>query len=140
MKISHTPSWIGFLSVVGYSRSTDLLCGPSTSDLTTRLLLRHQINRPEFPESKRQNFRNPHAWPIPRTFRGKVLPFTLPRRRDPTTDSRADDSSVDCLVATMTSSRRSEPNEFSGSASTSCASAFLVGSEDRAVPVTLSRA
>src|SRR2546425_4837789 len=59
MKISHTPSWIGFLSVVGYSRSTDLLCGPSTSDLTTRLLLRHQINRPEFPESKRQNFRNP---------------------------------------------------------------------------------
>jgi hypothetical protein len=37
-------------------------CGPSTSGLTNPPLLRPQINRPEFPESMRQNFRNPHLF------------------------------------------------------------------------------
>src|SRR3990172_9877227 len=46
------------------SHSTGPRCGPNISDLTTRPLLRHYINRPEFPELKRQNFRNPQFAPI----------------------------------------------------------------------------
>jgi hypothetical protein len=49
----------GFSSVGDCSPSTGRRCGPSTSDLTTRPHLGHQINRPEFPESSGQNFRNP---------------------------------------------------------------------------------
>src|SRR3989304_9636118 len=47
------------------SHSTGPRCGPNISDLTTRPLLRHYINRPEFPELKRQNFRNPQEPPFP---------------------------------------------------------------------------
>jgi len=62
------PSSIGSSSAADWSCSMGPRCGPNTSDLTNRPRLRHQINRPEFPESMRQNFRNPHrlhgtVWP-----------------------------------------------------------------------------
>jgi hypothetical protein len=59
----------GFSSVGDCSPSTGRRCGPSTSDLTTRPHLGHQINRPEFPESSGQNFRNPQTSNRPRRNR-----------------------------------------------------------------------
>src|SRR6266496_2050377 len=52
---SSTASW----SAAATSSSTALRCARDTWALTIRPPLSHQLNRPEFPELPRRNFRNP---------------------------------------------------------------------------------
>ena len=60
---SQRPSSIASSSAADCSPWMARRCAPSTSGLTTRPHLGHQINRPEFPESSGQNFRNPQFSP-----------------------------------------------------------------------------
>src|SRR5207244_7723358 len=55
-----TQSSTGSSSAAARSRSMGRRCAPNNSQLTMPRHLRHQIHRPEFPESTGQNFRNPH--------------------------------------------------------------------------------
>src|SRR2546425_12015589 len=64
MKTSRTRLSIASLSAVASSRWMARRCEQSIWGLTTPRLRDHRqwlINRPEFPEFRRQNFRNPHA-------------------------------------------------------------------------------
>lgn len=54
------PSWTACSSGAGSSPSTGRPCGHDTFALTNPSHLRHQVNRPEFPELTGQSFRNPH--------------------------------------------------------------------------------
>jgi hypothetical protein len=74
---------------------------------------------------------------VPRTLGDKVLPIHATRHRPPTPTRDDADPSVDRVMVTMTSSRRSE--QISGSHSTSRASALLVGGEDRPIPFVVPR-
>ncbi len=67
----------------------------------------------------------------------KSYPFTRPDTNPPTPTRGSVDSSVDRVVVTMTSSRRSE--RIIGSDSTSRAAALLVGGEDRPIPFAVPR-
>src|SRR2546428_612691 len=63
MKTSRTRLSIASLSAVASSRWMARRCEQSIWGLTTPRLRDHRqwlINRPEFPEFRRQNFRNPH--------------------------------------------------------------------------------
>src|SRR5437870_4528952 len=62
------------------SHSTGPRCEPNISALTTRPRLRHYINRPEFPELTRQNFRNPHQQNSVRVQQVSCSDFLTDRR------------------------------------------------------------
>src|SRR2546425_10602798 len=80
MKTSRTRLSIASLSAVASSRWMARRCEQSIWGLTTPRLRDHRqwlINRPEFPEFRRQNFRNPHLETPKVTFcvRGVVSPL-----------------------------------------------------------------